>query len=105
MGTDPAIYEPTDRKGVDASAGALVSLNRSIGVGIHAVFGYLRDDSAVGLQALGRGEEGPVNGAFAGGRLELAVDDRDNAFTSRFGGRRGLWTETYGLQGGEGSFR
>src|SRR5258706_4296122 len=57
------------------------------------------------MQVLGRGGEGRVGGAFAGGRLELAVDDCDNSFASRFGGRRILWAETYGLQGGGGSFR
>jgi hypothetical protein len=105
MQTDPGKYETTEPLRVDASAGVLVALHRSIQMGVHAVGGYLHDGSAAAIQTLAGGAEGAIEGGFAGGRLELIVDDRDNAFGTRFGGRRILWTETYGVQANEASFR
>jgi predicted amidohydrolase YtcJ len=105
MRTVPDVYQTTEPVRVDASAGVLVALNRSIQVGIHAVGGYLREKSADAIQVLAGGDEGAIEGGFAGGRVELAFDDRDNVFGTRFGGRRILWTETYGLQASKASFR
>jgi hypothetical protein len=105
MRTDPDVYQTTDPLRVDASAGVLVALSRSMQIGLHAVGGYLRERSADAIQGLAGGEEGAIEGGFAGGRVELVLDDRDSIFGTRFGGRRILWTETYGLQASDASFR
>jgi predicted amidohydrolase YtcJ len=105
MTTNPDRYQTTDPRRVDASLGALISLGRSLQVGGHVVGGYLRDEAAASIATLGGGREGPVNGSLVGARVEIAHDDRDNIFATRFGGRRVLWTEADVVQGGAPSYR
>ncbi len=105
MNTNPDAYDVTEPVRVDASLGVSVAVGRAWSVGVHGVGGFLHDRAARNIMARGAGAEGHVDGAFAGGRLELVDDDRDNEFATRYGGRRIVWTESYVAQAGRASFR
>jgi len=100
MGTHPAEYLGFKPLRVDAAAGARVRLTPTLSLGIDAKTGTLQVDNAAEIAAFGQGYDGSIEGPFAGGRVELVRDDRDNSFATRFGGRAALWSETFGLVGG-----
>ena len=85
---------------VDVSAGARLRLAPTLALGIDAKAGTVHVANATGIAGFGQGSEGPIDGAFAGGRVELVSDDRDNTFATRSGGRAVFWSETFGLVGG-----
>lgn len=99
MGTVPGQYVKTQPFRFDGALGGFHSFGRATSLGLYAKGGALHDDAAAQITALGKGLEGPIDGAFLGGRAELIHDTRDNTFSARFGGREVLWTEAYGIQG------
>jgi hypothetical protein len=105
MRTDPNIYVKTEPLRVDGSVGILISAGPTTSVGVDVRTGIVKDAEATDIQALVGNAEGTVNGAYAGVRLECSHDTRDNSFSTRFGGREVLWTESYGLQSDLASFR
>ena len=105
MATDPDVYVKTEPLRLDGALGLVYALDKTTSVSLHARGGYIRDHKASDIEALGPASEGHVDGTFAGGRVEIAHDNRDNAFSTRSGGREALWAEVYGLQAGAASFR
>ena len=105
MGTEAGRWVTSDPLRADASLGVLYAISGATTLGLHARGGTVRDARAGDLEAFARFAEGKVNGAFLGGRLELAHDTRDNPYSTTSGGREVLWAEGYGLQAGAASRR
>jgi outer membrane protein assembly factor BamA len=105
MNTSPDAFAVTKPLRLDVNAGASVPLRRGLELGVHALFTQLSDDGAADIVALDPQEARRLNGSTAGIRVELVHDDRDNPYATRYGGRRVLWTETYGLQADHGAWR
>ncbi len=105
MGTDADDFVTTKPLALDASLGVGIGVAPHLDVGVHALVGARDDDAAGAIAAQAPGTAGAVNGVSAGLRLELVHDDRDNAFATRFGGRRMLWTEAWGVEAGDAAYR
>lgn len=105
MDSTPEAFDATKPRRIDALVGANHALDGHLEIGAFAAVTALRDDAASQIMARSGGAEGPIDGVALGGRLELVHDTRDNAFSTRVGGRRVLWAEAYGLQASAASFR
>jgi predicted amidohydrolase YtcJ len=105
MGTVPNAYVETDPVRVEGSLGATLSLSRTFAVAVDVRGGGIHDGKAAQIEAFTQGAEGPVDGAFAGARAELAHDTRDSLFATRRGGREILWSETYAVEASRRAFR
>lgn len=105
MSTDPDVYVKTEPLRLDGALGLVYALDKTVSLSVLARGGHLRDHKARDIEALGPAREGRVDGSFAGGRVEISHDDRDNTFSTRSGGRACLWAEVYGLQAGTSSLR
>jgi predicted amidohydrolase YtcJ len=105
MATTPDVYVKTEPLRLDGAVGLVYALDKTTSISLHARGGHIRDNKARDIETLGPASEGRVDGTFAGGRVEISHDNRDNAFSTRSGGREALWAEVYGLQAGAASFR
>lgn len=105
MGTVPSTYVQTDPVRVDGALGATLSLSPTFVMGVDVRGGGIHDGQAAQIEAFTGGAEGPVAGAFAGARAELAHDTRDSLFATRRGGREVLWTESYAVEASRRAFR
>ncbi|MFO0746028.1 MAG: hypothetical protein U1F43_10185 [Myxococcota bacterium] len=103
MDTDPDVAVTTEPLRLDLSLGASAPIAPHLELGVSGLFTLLDEGRA---RPHARGESADrIDGANAGLFLELAHDDRDNAFATRTGGRRVLWTEGFALQAGAASYR
>ena len=105
MQTDPDVYVKTEPVRLDAALGVVVAASNEVSIGADVRGGHVHDNRAADVESLVARREGRVEGLFGGVRFELSHDTRDNTFSTRYGGKEVIWSETYGVQGGSNSLR
>lgn len=99
MGTSAGDYLLTRPVHLSASVGVTFHAGADIDVTTSGLYGYLRDGEREAIENTSSGREGIFEGSYAGGRLEISHDTRDETFSARRGGKESLWAELWGIQG------
>jgi predicted amidohydrolase YtcJ len=88
-----------DRTRIYSWVGPAFQLGHGLELGAQVVYGFTHLKDPEPIRALGGAWEGDLDGHRLGLRAELIHDDRSSTDSSRYGGRRRLWAEAWGLQG------